>query len=123
MSDESTSAPIQSARLDLILVGPDPIRASFAGRRAVVARLLGGVALPVDWPEPHLRAVMQRRLGQMNLDPTSAPWLLRVIVRREDSRALGYINFHGPPSEAGGAELGYTVFRSERRKGYATEAV
>jgi RimJ/RimL family protein N-acetyltransferase len=106
-----------------VLIGADAIRASFAGRRAVVARLLGGVALPVDWPEPHLRAVMQRRLAQMTLDPESAPWLLRVMVRREDCRAVGYINFHGPPNEAGQAELGYTVFPSERRKGYATEAV
>src|SRR4029079_17604387 len=76
-----------------------------------------------DWPDSHLRAVMQRRLAQMTLDPVSAPWLLRVMVRREDRKAVGYINFHGPPNDAGQAELGYTVFPGDRRKGYASEAV
>jgi len=120
---QGRTAPIKSPHLDPVLIGADAIRASFPGRRATAARLLGDVVLPVDWPEPHLRAVMQRRLAQMTLDPASAPWLLRVMVRREDRKAVGYINFHGPPNDAGQAELGYTVFRSERRKGYATEAV
>jgi RimJ/RimL family protein N-acetyltransferase len=40
---------------------------------------------------------------------------------------VGYINFHGPPGvndiEApGAAELGWSVFAAERRRGYATEA-
>src|SRR5207249_1449672 len=84
---------------------------------------LGDAVLPVDWPEPHLVSVMQRRLAQMTLEPASRPWLLRAMVRREDRTAVGYINFHGPPNEEGQAELGYTVFGSERRRGYATEAV
>src|SRR5438477_12796501 len=121
--DTPAVALIATERLDLVWMGADVIRASFAGRRAVVSRLLGDAVLPVDWPEPHLVSVMQRRLAQMTLEPASRPWLLRAMVRREDRTAVGYINFHGPPNEEGQAELGYTVFGSERRRGYATEAV
>jgi len=49
------------------------------------------------------------------------------MVRREDRVMVGYVNFHGPPGvndiEApGAAELGWSVFAAERRRGYATEA-
>ena len=39
---------------------------------------------------------------------------------------VGYVNFHGAPGindlgEAGALELGWTVFPSDRERGYATE--
>ena len=60
-------------------------------------------------------------------DPALAPWSARAMVRREDRVMVGYVNFHGPPGvndiEApGAAELGWSVFAAERRRGYATEA-
>lgn len=61
-------------------------------------------------------------MQQMAEAPESAEWLLRAMVRRADGEIVGYINFHGPPDEAGRAELGYTVFEPHRRQGYATEA-
>ena len=36
---------------------------------------------------------------------------------------IGYINFHGPPSPEGWAEVGYEILEPYRRRGYATEAV
>lgn len=59
---------------------------------------------------------------QMSETPEAAAWLLRAMVRRHDSRVVGYINFHGLPDDRGRAELGYTVFEEYRRQGYATEA-
>jgi len=57
----------------------------------------------------------------MQQSPESAEWLLRSIVRREDKRMVGVINFHGPPDEMGRAELGYMIFEEYRRRGYASE--
>jgi ribosomal-protein-alanine N-acetyltransferase len=36
---------------------------------------------------------------------------------------VGSVGFHGPPDERGRVEIGYDVVASERRKGYAREAI
>ena len=71
--------------------------------------------------------IFQLRQAQLALDPARLPWSMRAMVLREDAQMVGYINFHGPPGvndidapEA--AELGWTVFPTQRRRGYATEA-
>ena len=87
------------------------------------AEKLIGACLPAAWPDGHARQVIHRRLAQLDEDPAAAPWLLRLMVRTRDRVAVGYINFHGPPDDAGRVELGYTVFEEHRRRGYATEAV
>ena len=40
-----------------------------------------------------------------------------------DDRLVGTTGFFGPPDEAGEVEIGYSVCRSERRRGIATSAV
>lgn len=71
----------------------------------------------------------RRRLDQLRADPTLQPWLLRAVVLRNESRMVGHIGFHSRPGEKyldelapGGVELGFTVFETWRRQGYAREA-
>ena len=71
--------------------------------------------------------IFQLRQAQLALDPARLPWSMRAMVLREDAQMVGTINFHGPPGvndidapEA--AELGWTVFPTHQRRGYATEA-
>jgi len=90
------------------------------------ARSLTDYAVPDELPDSVLKVLEFRRM-QLAADPAVAPWSARAIVRREDRVMVGYINFHGPPGvndiEApGAAELGWSVFAAERRRGYATEA-
>lgn len=71
--------------------------------------------------------IFQLRQAQLALDSARLPWSMRAIVRRDDPQMVGYINFHGPPgvndiAAPEAAELGWTVFPTERRRGYATEA-
>jgi RimJ/RimL family protein N-acetyltransferase len=90
------------------------------------ARELTDYKVPDDFPGRVLNVLELRRM-QLAADPALAPWSARAMVRREDRVMVGYINFHGAPGvnsiEApGAAELGWSVFASERRRGYATEA-
>lgn len=60
------------------------------------------------------------RLGQLREDPTSAPWLVRVVIDADTQNIVGHAGFHGPPDENGMVEVGYTIHPEYRRQGYAT---
>ncbi len=118
---ESRHIPdIESGRLRLVWMSPAFMRASIEGRLAEAQATLGA-DLPSAWPEAPAARTMEMRLEQMRRRPEAAEWLLRAMVDRERGRAVGYVNFHGPP-ENSRAELGYTVFEEYRRQGYAHEA-
>jgi len=90
------------------------------------ARGLIDYTVPDDFPGRVASALALRRM-QLAADPALAPWSARAIVRRDDRAMVGYVNFHGPPGvndigEPGAAELGWSVFPREQRRGYATEA-
>lgn len=60
------------------------------------------------------------RLNQLREDPTSAIWLVRLILDRSTGAIVGHAGFHGPPDENGMVEVGYTIHPAYRRRGYAT---
>ena len=120
-------AAIQSERLELVAMSAEFHAASLAEDRARMQELLGA-RVPADWPEPRFARLFLTKLREQ---PSWAPWLARAIVLRgEERRMLGHAGFHSAPAPSyldvylpGGVELGYTVFASERRRGYAREAV
>jgi len=116
---------VRSERLDLVLMPPPLLEALIAGDRGVTADL-AGYHIPAEFPSEDQAAFLRFRLDQLESDASRAPWLVRAIVRRDDGRMIGFVNFHGPPGvndtmtpEA--AELGWTIFPEHRRRGYATE--
>jgi RimJ/RimL family protein N-acetyltransferase len=58
----------------------------------------------------------------MEADPSTRPWLLRLIKVRDTGEIAGYINFHGPPEDRDWVEIGYQIDPGFRRRGYAFEA-
>jgi ribosomal-protein-alanine N-acetyltransferase len=117
---------IRSARLDLIPLTPEFLRASLAGDLPLAGRLVG-LSLPEDWmnDDPPLAL----RLRQLDEDPSLQPWLLRAIGLRDRGVMVGHIGFHTRPGadylvelSPGGVEFGYTVFPAFRRRGFAREA-
>ena len=115
-------APISSARLDLVSMSPAFLEASLARELARCAELLGA-SVPEEWNAPGL---IRMRLRQLRADPAQQAWLLRALVLRAERRMVGFAGFHAPPGALplppGAAELGYTVFREDRRRGFAREA-
>jgi RimJ/RimL family protein N-acetyltransferase len=119
-------APISSARLELVAMSAAFHAASLAGDRAAMEALLGA-HVPADWSEERFAQLFLTKLRE---DQSLAPWLARALVLRSEGRMIGHAGFHSAPAPEyleqflpGAIELGYTVFASERRRGYAREAV
>ena len=122
----ATPAPISSARLELVAMSAAFHAASLAGDRRAMEGLLGA-HVPADWPEERFARLFLTKLRE---DANLAPWLARALVLRDEGRMIGHAGFHSAPAPSylveflpGAIELGYTVFASERRRGYAREAV
>jgi RimJ/RimL family protein N-acetyltransferase len=108
--------------LDLVSLSPTFLEAILAGDPAG-AEVIAGLALPPDWPDEHDAHLLRLRLDQMRAGPESQSWLVRAMVLLTEERPMvGHIGFHGPPETIGRAELGYTIFPDQRRRGYASEA-
>jgi RimJ/RimL family protein N-acetyltransferase len=118
--DPQDIRPIRSERLDLISVGLDFVGAALDGNLDDAERY-AGVALPADWNRQAESALRFRRT-QMEADPSTRPWLLRLIVIRDTGQMAGYVNFHGPPQDEGWVEIGYQIEPEFRRRGLAFEA-
>ena len=115
---------VRSDRLELVLLTPAQLHAVAAGDASRLAAELDA-AIGSEWVDD-VRGLAGLRAKQLNERPSDAPWLLRAIVRDEPGTSrevIGYLNFHGGPSEAGQVELGYTLLPAARGRGYAIEAV
>jgi [ribosomal protein S5]-alanine N-acetyltransferase len=116
---------VRSERLDLVLMPVALLDAVIAGDRAR-ARGLADYRIPADFPDADALKLVRIRRDQIANDSAWAPWSLRAIVLREGRAMIGYVNFHGPPgindtATPDAVELGWTVFPTHQRKGYATE--
>jgi RimJ/RimL family protein N-acetyltransferase len=90
----------------------ESMRALYAGRDDWAAGQpeLAGLVWPVDD-----RRVLRYRIGALDADPASAPYLLHVAVR--DGTFVGRIGCHAAPDADGTVEIGYAVAGSERGQG------
>ena len=115
---------VRSDRLELVLLSLAQLDAVATGDVTGLAEELGA-AIGSEWLD-EVRGLAGLRARQVRERPADAPWLLRAIVRHEPGaprEAIGYLNFHGGPSEAGHVEIGYTLLPAARGRGYAIEAV
>lgn len=110
---------IETDRLVLRHMSPAFLSASQQGDNAG-AEVEIGLVVPKDWLDE--KPLMAMRLQDMAADAAYAPWSLRAIGLRSEHWMVGHVGFHGRPHE-GTAELGYTIFATARRRGFAEEAV
>jgi ribosomal-protein-alanine N-acetyltransferase len=110
---------VSSQRLDLVLLEERALELVIERRGEELEGSLGG-EIPAEWLDAALPMARMRR-EQIREDPSATAWLLRAIVLRDERKVIGYVNFHGPPSPEGWAEIGYEILPAYRRRGIATE--
>ena len=117
---------IVSARVEVVLLD-EALLTAFIDRRFDEAAQLLDAELEPQWPDAHDDAFLRIRLDDQTQHGDAGQWGARALIRRAPTRRMiGHAGFHGPPGInalglAGAVELGYTVFESSRRMGYATE--
>src|SRR5436190_2858215 len=106
-------ADIHTARLRLVPMTPDFLRALIAGQWDQ-ATTIAGFTVPSAPLVPQW--VMEHRLRTIEEDPSMQPWLLRSIVLTESGAMVGDIGFHDRPGAQYlreycdfGVELGYSI--------------
>jgi ribosomal-protein-alanine N-acetyltransferase len=100
----------------------DAMRALVSGELALASELTG-VELPTFFTDERMVWLCNYRINQIEHDPASAEWLVRVVVSHPGGDAVGHAGFHGPPDENGMVEVGYSVVPEFRRRGYARAIV
>jgi ribosomal-protein-alanine N-acetyltransferase len=115
-------APIETARLLLLPAPLAFIRAMVEGQSGRAGAMLG-VRLPRPWPDdPAFAEGLLVHLEAIERDLAEEPWRVWVIALRAQREAIGSTGFKGPPDRRGTLEIGWTVNRPHRGRGYATEA-
>ncbi|HET9878347.1 MAG TPA: GNAT family N-acetyltransferase [Candidatus Limnocylindria bacterium] len=116
-------ASIRSPRLELPALTVPQYERLIIGDGATVGRELDAI-FGDDWlADANWLLILRRR--QLAEHPDHQPWLVRPLIRREpgtEPDTIGYVNFHGPPSDEGIAEIGYALLPAWRGRGYAVEA-
>jgi [ribosomal protein S5]-alanine N-acetyltransferase len=117
-----TSSDVSSDRLDLLPMTLELMEALLHGDRESAQQMVG-YRIPTDWPQS-MESTLRFRIAIAQAQPETLPLLLRAMVLRTDPTVVvGRIGFHGPTDDTGMLEIGYEVFPTFRRQGYAREAV
>ena len=119
-SDAVESGFVQTLRLDLKPLPLAAYRLLLDGQRAEAEALIG-FALEGSRLSG-LAPILRYRADQLDRDPSELPWLVHLMVWREQWVVVGDIGFHAPPDDKGCVEIGYTVIEHYRRHGFASEA-
>jgi RimJ/RimL family protein N-acetyltransferase len=125
---------ITTPRLLLVPASAASLRAELDGPDHLAAVL--GTEVPADWP-PDLydRDAVLHTLARLEADPDQAGWWLHYFVRKPaagptgleppppiEGLLVGCGGYKGPPTGDRVVEIGYSVVRGCRRRGYAAEA-
>jgi RimJ/RimL family protein N-acetyltransferase len=85
-----------------------------------------GALIPDNWPQKALADVLPLFLEKLAANPEHYGWLVWLLILTDSEPGgrilVGDAGFHGPPSNAGEIEIGYSILPQFRGNGYAFEA-
>jgi RimJ/RimL family protein N-acetyltransferase len=110
---------LHTARLDLVLLEPEPARLLAKGAPPEADERPWTPGYPLDATLLLAELTAAAADGGRPLGPFGT----YQVVRREDGRVIGDAGFLGPPDDTGAVHLGIEIARPARRRGYALEAV
>jgi len=84
---------------------------------------LKGYDLHPEWPDEGLMDALPVAANDLLDDSESLIWHPWVMVKKEKWTIVGDAGFKGAPDPEGVVRIGYSVVPSERRKGFAREAL
>lgn len=114
---------IRTERLDIVPLAADAIDALLAGDASSLRSLTGvDFPLPVE-PPPYMAESLPVVRNRLRNSPSEALWWNWLVVERDSREAVGAVTFAGMPDSTGAVLIGYAMYPSRVRKGYATEAV
>jgi len=125
MSEETSSAVLRTARLELVPITLSLVEAVMADDCAEVERL-AEARFPGKWPG---RCLIERAFSasmeRIRANPSLRLWGDRLMVANApggDRLIVGSVVFHGAPDEEGVVEIAYGVEPSSQGQGYGAEA-
>lgn len=122
MSPDETSAPIRTARLELVPLSAAFTRALVDRDRDRASRIIG--AAVNSWLVVDPAHVVQLDIALAAPGAPQGGGRVVVLVERPGGpRAIGSVGFHGPPDERGRLEVGCRIAAAYRGRGYAGEAM
>jgi ribosomal-protein-alanine N-acetyltransferase len=80
-------------------------------------------SIPEEWPQQDLKEQLPHFIELLQHDPKSFPWMLWIIVSKDENAVIGDAGFKGRPDKNGVVEIGYSMLPSYRGQGYMQEAV
>jgi ribosomal-protein-alanine N-acetyltransferase len=121
-----TTLSLKTNRMELIAGTAELVRAHLSNQERF-GLLLDAIIPRLSPPTPDAQEVMECMAQALDRGPDQVGWWCWYFVLREGvighRLLIGDGGFKGPPDTDGMAEIGYSVLRSQRNQGYATEAV
>ena len=118
----SNDAEIRTARLRLVAADVGLLEAELRQDGSLFAGL--SVRVPAEWPPiggEHDRDAVEFFRATLLAQPSAFGWLAYFVCLGDE--LVGSAGYFGPPDETGTAEIGYSVSKTWRRQGLASEAV
>lgn len=117
---------VQTERLELVPATVALLEADLESHAKLASVL--NAQVPESWPPGEYDAPAMRYFrDRLTEDPDAAPWYGWYVLSRPTSQRprtlIGAGGFFGPPGADGIIEIGYSVARDFKRRGYATEFV
>jgi RimJ/RimL family protein N-acetyltransferase len=110
-------AVLHTARLELVLMGPEEARAVTGGISQ------NGHAWAAGYPLGSSLLRAELTLAAAAHDRPLGAFGTYQVVRRADGQVIGDVGFMGPPDATGAVSIGCAITEDARGQGYGTEAL